>query len=86
MIRNTGVCAWTEDFRWVLVEGEDFNAATDLKFDRVVNPNEDLRVQMELKTPPLEGVYKGTYKIFTDDGGEVTPLGFWVTIISEKAE
>lgn len=86
VIRNTGVCAWTEDFRWVLVEGEDFNAPTNLTFNRVVNPNEELRVQMELKTPELEGVYTGTYKIFTDDGGEVTPIGFWVTVISEKAE
>lgn len=86
IIRNTGVCAWNEDFRWVLVEGEDFNAPTDLKLNQVVNPNEDLRVQMELKTPQLEGVYTGTYKILTDEGGEVTPIGFWVTVISEKAE
>jgi hypothetical protein len=86
VIRNTGVCAWNEDFRWVLFEGEDFNAPTDLKLNQVVNPNEDLRVQMELKTPELEGVYTGTYKILTDDGGEVTPIGFWVTVISEKAE
>ncbi len=86
VIRNTGVCAWEENFRWVLVEGEDFNAPTTLKLLRVVNPNEELRVQMELKTPELEGVYKGTYKILTDEGGEVTPQGFWVTIRSQKEE
>lgn len=84
VIRNTGVCAWNEDFRWTLVEGEDFTADTDLTLNQVVNPGEDLEVMMELKTPLLEGLYTGTYKIFTDEGGEVTPLGFWVTIISEK--
>ncbi len=67
-----------------MVEGEDFNAATNLKLNQVVNPGEDLEVKMELKTPLLEGLYTGTYKILTDEGGEVTPAGFWVTIISEK--
>jgi hypothetical protein len=84
VIRNTGVCAWNEDFRWTLVEGEDFTAPTDLTLNQIVNPGEDLEVKLELKTPLLEGLYQGTYKIFTDEGGEVTPLGFWVTIISEK--
>ena len=84
VIRNTGVCAWTENFRWELVDGEDFNAATNLKLNQIVNPGEDLVVKMELKTPLLEGLYTGTYKILTDEGGEVTPAGFWVTVISEK--
>lgn len=84
VIRNTGVCAWNEDFRWVLVEGEDFNGYTNLELKQVINPGEDLTVKLELKTPPLEGLYKGTYQILTDEGGSVTPLGFWVTIISEN--
>lgn len=84
VIRNTGVCAWDEDFQGRLVDGEDFDAPTDLKLNQVINPGEDLEVKMELKTPLLQGLYTGTYKILTDEGGQVTPAGFWVTIISEK--
>lgn len=84
VIRNTGVCAWNEDFQWKLVEGEDFDAPTNLKLNQVVDPGENIEVKMELKTPLLQGLYTGTYKILTDEGGEVTPAGFWVTIISEK--
>lgn len=80
VIRNTGVCEWTEDFRWVLVEGTDFSAATDLALNQDVQPGEEIKILMELKAPTIAGHFKGTYQIFTEDGGSVTPSGFWVLI------
>ncbi len=83
IIRNTGVCAWTPEFRWVLVEGEDFGVPTEIELARTVLPGEDLVVTLEMKTPALPGNYKGTYEIWTDEGGSVTPLGFWVLVVSD---
>lgn len=82
-IRNTGVCEWTPDFRWVFVEGEDFNALTDIAFATTVSPGDDITVKMEMKAPVIPGTYKGTYQILSDTGGAVTPFGFFVLIISE---
>jgi len=82
-VRNTGVCEWTEDFRWVFVEGEDFNGVTDVTLNQVVLPGEELEVLLELKAPLTAGAYKGTYQILTETGASVTPLGFWVTIVVE---
>ena len=83
IIRNTGVCEWTEEFRWVLVDGEDFSGVTDVTLNQNIQPGEDLRVLLELKAPLFAGTYKGTYQILTDQGASVTPLGFWLTIVVE---
>jgi hypothetical protein len=82
-IRNTGVCEWTPDFRWVHVEGEDFKGWTDVTLERTVLPGEEVTVKMELKAPVIPGTYKGTYQILSETGGPVTPFGFFVLIISE---
>jgi hypothetical protein len=37
-----------------------------------------------MKTPLLEGGYRGDYQILTDEGISITPLGFWLYIVSEK--
>lgn len=83
IIRNTGVCAWEPEFRWVLVEGEDFGVPTDIELARTILPGEDLTVTLEMKTPALPGNYKGTYQLWTADGGPITPIGFWVLVVSD---
>lgn len=80
IVKNTGVCEWTKDFRWVLVDGEDFSAATDLSLNSSVLPGEEIKIMLELKAPLITGFFKGTYQIFTDEGASVTPSGFWVLI------
>lgn len=83
IIRNTGVCEWTEEFRWVLVDGEDFGGVTDVPLNQNIQPGEDLQVLLELKAPMFTGTYKGTYQIMTETGASVTPLGFWLLIAVE---
>lgn len=85
-IRNAGVCEWTEDFHWVLAEGESFRGPTDLRFGKSVYPGEILEVKMELSTPNVPGVYQGIYKIETNEGALVTPSGFWIRVIVEDPE
>ncbi|MCB2179563.1 hypothetical protein KQH54_00405 [bacterium] len=85
-IRNAGVCEWTEDFHWVLAEGEEFRGPTDLKLGRSVYPGEILEVKLELSTPNIPGTYEGIYKIETDEGALVTPNGFWIRVIIEDTE
>lgn len=80
VVRNTGVCEWTKNFRWVLVDGEDFSAETNLPLNQTVLPGEEIRILMELKAPLITGNFRGTYQILTEDGASVTPSGFWVLI------
>jgi len=84
VIRNTGVCEWTKKFTWRFIEGEDFGVKHELRLQNTVAPGEDLEIKLEMKTPLLEGNYKGTFQILTEEGGSVTPLGFWVYVISQK--
>jgi hypothetical protein len=83
IVKNTGVCEWTEDFHWELVDGEDFSAATDLTLNESVLPGEEIKILMELKAPLIPGTYRGIYQILTDEGASITPFGFWVQIVVE---
>jgi hypothetical protein len=81
VIKNTGVCAWSEDFRWKLVEGDDFRGATDLKISNEdVMPGETITISIEMGAPMIPGHYRSIYKLFTDEGAEVTPNGFWIDV------
>ena len=80
-VQNTGVCEWTEDFRWVLTDGIDFRGPRDIRFGRSVMPGEVMKVALELGAPTEPGTFTGTYKIFTDQNTLVTPNGFWISIV-----
>ncbi|MGD2027703.1 MAG: NBR1-Ig-like domain-containing protein [Anaerolineales bacterium] len=83
-VQNTGVCEWTEDFRWVLTDGIDFRGPRDIRFGRSVMPGEVMKVALELGAPTEPGTFTGTYKIFTDENTLVTPNGFWISIVVEE--
>ena len=81
VVQNTGVCAWNKDFTWKLVEGNDFRGETSLKFSSGdVMPGEVVSISIEMGSPFLPGYYRTIYKIFTDEGAEVTPNGFWIDV------
>jgi len=81
VVRNSGVCAWGEDFRWQLVSGHDLKGVTDVKIAREdVQPGDTITISIEMSAPITPGPYHSVYKIFTDEGGEVTPNGFWIDI------
>lgn len=84
-IRNTGVCAWEKDFRWVLTEGEAMKGPSKIGITNdTVLPGETVRISLELAAPKIPGHYRSIYKIRTGDGGLVTPLGFWLDIIVKE--
>lgn len=81
IVKNTGVCAWSENFRWILVEGEDFRAPTNLEIStEEILPGETIQISLEMGPPFIPGHYRSVYKIFTDEGAEVTPNGFWIDV------
>lgn len=85
-IRNAGVCEWTEDFHWVLTDGQSFRGPEDLRFGKSVMPGEILKVALELSTPNIPGNYEGIYKIYNEENALVTPNGFWIRIVVEEEE
>ena len=82
VVMNAGVCAWSENFRWRLVEGEDFRGPTDLKISTEdVMPGETIAISIEMGAPLIPGHYRSVYKIFTEEGAEITPNGFWIDVV-----
>jgi len=81
MVKNTGVCAWNKDFTWKLVDGNDFRGETELKLTNgEILPGEVVSISIEMGSPLIPGRYRTIYKIFTDEGAEVTPNGFWIDV------
>jgi hypothetical protein len=82
VVMNAGVCAWGEKFRWVLVSGDDFGGPTNVKISNEdVMPGETVSVSIEMGAPIIPGHYHSVYKIFTDEGVEITPNGFWIDFV-----
>lgn len=82
VVRNAGVCSWSEDFRWQLVSGHDFRGITDVKIsNKDVQPGESITISIEMGSPLIPGDYRSVYKIFTPEGAEITPNGFWIDVI-----
>ena len=85
VVRNAGVCSWSENFRWILVEGGDFRGDTDVKISRDdVEPGDTITISIEMGAPMIPGRYYSVYKIFTEDGVEITPNGFWIDVTVEE--
>ena len=85
-VKNVGTCSWSKKFRWMLVEGDPLKGESDKRLSNVdIMPGESVRIDIEMAAPQITGHYHSVYKIFTEEGGEVTPNGFWIDVwVDEK--
>ncbi|HEY4724182.1 MAG TPA: NBR1-Ig-like domain-containing protein [Anaerolineae bacterium] len=70
-IQNTGTCAWTTDYQYKFIGGEQMGGA-DIKVPNAVQPGETIDLTIKLTAPATAGKYRGQWRLFAPDG---TPFG-----------
>ena len=70
-IQNTGTCAWTTDYQYKFISGEQMGGA-DIKVPNAVQPGDTIDLTIKLTAPATAGKYRGQWRLFAPDG---TPFG-----------
>ena len=70
-IQNTGTCAWTTDYVYKFIGGDQMGGA-DIKVPNAVQPGETIDLTIKLTAPATAGKYRGQWRLFAPDG---TPFG-----------
>ena len=78
VLRNTGVCTWTTDYKLVFKSGNSMSGdiSTNLPYD--VPPGGIVELSVDMKAPGTDGTYKGYWTIQSDIGEQF--FDFWVAI------
>ena len=85
-LRNNGTCPWSSDYSIIFVGGDPMSAEESFALDRVVAPDEDLEVSIDMIAPEEPGTYRGNWQVASVDG---EPFGidgiiedaFWLQIV-----
>jgi len=92
VLRNTGTCTWTTDYKLVFVEGDDLGEPGPVPFQTEVEPESTGEFVITFTAPDAAGEYRSDWKIESDTG-EIFGLGtdatkpFFVEIaVVESAE
>ena len=70
-IQNTGTCAWTTDYQYKFIGGEQMGGG-DIKVPQAVQPGDTINLTLKLTAPATAGKYRGQWRLFAPDG---TPFG-----------
>ncbi|REG11368.1 NBR1-Ig-like domain-containing protein [Pelolinea submarina] len=78
VLRNTGVCTWTTDYKLVFKYGNSMSSdiSSNLPYD--VPPGGIVELSVDMKAPAADGTYKGYWTIQSDVGEQF--FDFWVAI------
>ncbi len=84
-LKNTGTCTWDADYDVVFVSGNAMDApASQQLTSSTVEPNETIKISLELEAPLSAGTHRGEFKLRNANGvlfGIGTKDGpFWVEI------
>ncbi|MEK6256550.1 MAG: NBR1-Ig-like domain-containing protein [Chloroflexota bacterium] len=85
-LRNTGECAWTDEFSFVFDRGNTMGAAERIAFPGYVAPGQSIPFILNLIAPAGSGTHVGFWKMEGSDGtvfgvGENGGVPFWVQIV-----
>ena len=70
-IQNTGTCAWSTDYQYKFISGDQMGGA-DIKVPQAVQPGDTINLTIKLTAPTAAGKYRGYWRLFAPDG---TPFG-----------
>lgn len=70
-IRNSGTCIWDGSYRWVFVNGEQFQSPEAIPFPTIVNPGQEFDIGLDLIAPTTAGTYQGWWQLQRPDGTPV---------------
>ncbi|MEZ4673959.1 MAG: NBR1-Ig-like domain-containing protein [Caldilineaceae bacterium] len=83
-LQNDGTCAWTADFALTYASGNRIEAAmggSNVKVGKVVEPGEQIDLNVSLRAPQTYGVFQGFWRMHDDQNqafGEVIWVGIQV--------
>ena len=77
-LRNAGDCDWNEDYVFEFEEGTRMGGESAIKVNTVIEPNETVTFQVNLKAPDKPGDYTGVWRLKSDDGEKLGK--YWVKI------
>lgn len=85
-LKNSGTCTWTTDYDLVFVDGNSLNGATAIPLAKNVAPGASIDLEVDLKAPANNGVYRGEWMLRNAAGerfgmGQRADQPFWVTIV-----
>ena len=83
-IRNSGTCAWTEDFMFIYVSGEDMDA-DDITIDDDVAAGSTISVSVDMVAPDNEGTYYSYWAMADASGGSFGATVYVLIVVTEDA-
>jgi hypothetical protein len=78
-LKNVGTCTWNTNYKLKFNSGEQMSGPDSQSLTQAVAPNEQVDIEVDLKTPGTAGTYKGIWQI-VDDEGETFVYNIWVEI------
>ncbi len=77
-IRNSGTCAWTQDYSFVFVSGNHMNGKT-VSIPAYIAPGGSLDISVDLIAPYTDGTYQGFWQMLNPQGSNFGQT-VWVKI------
>ena len=63
ILRNTGSCTWTPDYRLVFSSGDQMDGPDSVRLDEYVAPGDHTEILVQLTAPSQEGTHTGYWRM-----------------------
>ncbi len=68
ILRNTGSCTWTPDYRLVFSSGDQMGGPNSVRMNEYVAPGDHTEILVQLSAPNQEGNYTGYWRLRANNG------------------
>ena len=68
ILRNTGSCTWTPDYRLVFSSGDQMDGPDSVRLDEYVAPGDHTEILVQLTAPSQEGTHTGYWRMKANNG------------------
>jgi hypothetical protein len=89
LVKNTGTCTWSSEYKLIFFDGDQMGAATELVLGHEVPPGETVDLRVNLLAPPNPSAYENQW-LLQDDTGQnfgvgtsgIEPLRVQIVVVS----
>ena len=67
-LRNTGICTWQPDFRFVFYSGTSMGSPAYILLGKTVKPGQEVTLSLNLTAPTTKGTYTGYWRLRAGSG------------------
>ena len=67
-VKNTGSCAWNQDYKFVFISGNPMDAIQSVSLPGNVEPNQTVDISVNMKSPDFPGTYRGDWMLSSPSG------------------